>query len=437
MAQFRNTADILDSILRRAGEVTNGNSAYEADVLEYLNRVHHTTLAGGSIFNMDVDEAWTWAHSKSPIILELQPAYESGTVSVTNASVAATFSSAPTLSYEGWYLRVDQDAEVYKIKQHTAGQAAMKLDSNYVGTTAAGKIFKAMKLDYELVPAHITINSTNNKIDFEETAASELTATLTVGVYTPAGLATEVDTQLTSAGASAYTITYSATTRKFTLTSDLGGGGGTFKLLNASGTNATTSAMGELGFDIEDAATAATHTGLYCLGGISRLIEPFRLQRASLEESQVYGIDKIRFEEEWPAHKVGQSLPTEFTRLEEDQDGRITIRFNSYPNELRRVEVNYIPVPRDLKDNAVSRPALPRKDIDMLEYGAAFFILLDKEDSKADVYGNLAKQGLQSMQKRNRNELRKIDGRFGEIVARPEYELKNLRRIRYGYTAGN
>lgn len=600
MAQFRTTADIIDSILRRAGEVTNGNSAFEADALEYLNRVHHAILAGGSIFNMDVDEAWTWAHSKSPIILELQPAYETGTVSVTNASEAGTFSSAPTSSYAGWHMRVGDDPEVYKILTHAANSVNFELDAPYVGTTAATASHKTFKLDYELVAQTIHITAANNKIDFTE-GTSSLTATLTVGSYSPAELATELVTQLNAAGTGTYTASYDSVTRKFTISVSIGsavqsqadsnqsktfyevadtsadwraqqflagssfsfnqvemkfsrlnssitgnvilevfadngsnepgttalatatidvsefavGSGvgayeaklitldntvsvtsgskyflsfrtdstaisGTvfvasetsltadnlvylestdsgstwssddtavsyyrvFKLSKtdlkfASGSNAANSAAAPLGFDDEDQALAISHTGLYPLSAISRLVEPFRLQRASIEDSQVYGLDKIRFDATYPVHKVREALPHAFTRIEEDQDGRILVRFDSYPKEARRLEINYIPVPRDLKDNAISRVLLPRKDLDVLEYGAAFYLCLDKEDSKADVYGNLAKQGLESMQKRNRNELRKVDANFGQITPRPEYLEKNFRRLRYGYTAGD
>jgi hypothetical protein len=601
MAQFRTTADILDSILRRAGEVTNGNSAFESDALEYLNRVHHDILAGGSVFNMDVDEAWTWAHAKAPIILELQPAYETGSVSVTNGSEAGTFSSAPTNSLVGWHIRINQEVEVYKIKTHVAGNTAFELDGNFVGDTAAAASFKAYKLDYEIVGQHITIDSTNNKIDFIEGSGSALVATLTAGVYSPAELATELATQLNAAGSSTYSVTYDSVTRKFTVSITTGGtiqeqvlanqsktfyevadtsadrraqqflAGSSFSfdqlemefsrlnssitgnvivevfadngsdapattalgsatidvseffvgngvgaltafLINfdtpisvtsgskyflsfrtdataisgtifvgsstglaadglvylestdsgatwsaddtavsyyrsfklraatlkfASGSNAANSAAMPLGFDDEDQASSGSHTGLYPLHAISRMIEPFKLHRDALEPSLIMGIDKSRFEAEWSYHKAEEALPSHFTKIEEDQDGRIWVRFNSYPKEARRLEINYIPVPRDLKDNAISRVLLPRKDLAVLEYGAAFYLLLDKEDSKADVYGNLAKQGLSSMQKRNRNELREVDRRFGQIVTRPEQQRKNLRRLRYGYTAGD
>jgi len=101
----------------------------------------------------------------------------------------------------------------------------------------------------------------NDDIDFEETAASELTATLTAGTYTADELATEIKTQLDVAGASTYTVTYSDSTNKFTLASDRAGGGNTFKLLWNTGTNSVTTVGGTIGFDTSaDDADAASHT---------------------------------------------------------------------------------------------------------------------------------------------------------------------------------
>lgn len=72
------------------------------------------------------------------------------------------------------------------------------------------------------------ISGYNDTITFEETAGVDITATLTAGYYTPADLATEIQTQLNAAGASTYLVSY--TSRKFTLTSDGTGGGGIFTI---------------------------------------------------------------------------------------------------------------------------------------------------------------------------------------------------------------
>lgn len=438
MAQFRNTADILDTILRRAGEETNGNSAYEAEALEYLNKVHHAIIAGGSVFNLEVDESWVWARSKSPMTIELQPKYETGTVSVTQGSEAATFSSAPSFSAEGWFLKADNRPEAYKIVSHTAAASAFELDAAFVGDTAATQAYKIFKLDYELVPSYLTVDSDNNKIDFEETASTELTATLTEGSYTPADLATEVKTQMDAAGASTYTVTYDAVRKTFDIASDRAGGGGIFTLQFATGSNNANSAAALLGYDDEDLADAATQAALYPLGAVSRIIEPVRANRDSQRDALIEGIDSWRFLQEFPVHKAPEKLPTYFTKIEEDQDGRVVVRFNAYPDELRKLELHWIPVPRDLKDNAKSRPLFPRNAIEVLEYGAAYHLLLEKEDNKAQLYLQLAQAGLKAMENRNREQLRKSDGKFGQIVPRIEQLERHLRnRFRYGYTAGD
>lgn len=90
---------------------------------------------------------------------------------------------------------------------------------------------------------------TNDRIDFEETIATPLVATLTAGTYDADTLATEIKTRLDAAGASTYTVTYSDSTNKFTITSDGLGGGGIFTLLWNSGANKARSVAGTIGFD--------------------------------------------------------------------------------------------------------------------------------------------------------------------------------------------
>jgi len=105
------------------------------------------------------------------------------------------------------------------------------------------------------------VTGVNDKIDFEEVAANELTATLVQNEYTADELCTQIDTQLTAAsgGGVVYTVTYSDTTNKFTLASDRGGGK-TFKLLWATGTNTATSVGDDIGFDVSaDDNDAASH----------------------------------------------------------------------------------------------------------------------------------------------------------------------------------
>lgn len=187
MAQFRSTADILDLALIKAGEVTNGNSSYETQALDYLNRVHLTLTAGGTIplgkdQTIQIDEVWPWSRAKCPIIIELQPKYTTGTITFTQGSEAGVFSSAPTASLKGYHLKIDGRSEWFKIISHTASATAFEINSAYPDDTGSGLTFIAVKLDYDIVPDYIAVNTGNNKIQFQKAAGVTLTGTLTAGL---------------------------------------------------------------------------------------------------------------------------------------------------------------------------------------------------------------------------------------------------------------
>jgi|CXWL01.1.fsa_nt_gi hypothetical protein len=99
------------------------------------------------------------------------------------------------------------------------------------------------------------VTSSNNKLNFNE-GALELTATLTVGIYSPSDLAVEVKTALDAAGAKTYTVTFNRSTRKFTINC----GAGTYTLLVATGSNLATTAFTLLGFTGADLAGLIAYT---------------------------------------------------------------------------------------------------------------------------------------------------------------------------------
>lgn len=106
---------------------------------------------------------------------------------------------------------------------------------------------------------NFVISSSNNKIDFKESAmGSELTATLDTGTYTPTTLATEIKTQLDSAGSDSYTVSYSENTGLWTIESD----GSYLELLINSGTNEANNTLKNVcGFADTDKTGATSYTG--------------------------------------------------------------------------------------------------------------------------------------------------------------------------------
>lgn len=89
-----------------------------------------------------------------------------------------------------------------------------------------------------------TINSNNNKIDFNENATNK-TTTLTNGWYDSSSLCTHISSSMTttSGGFATFTATYNSTTGKITISSTQN-----FSLLFLTGTNKSYSPYRELGF---------------------------------------------------------------------------------------------------------------------------------------------------------------------------------------------
>jgi len=107
-------------------------------------------------------------------------------------------------------------------------------------------------LDWKFTSLTLDIDATNNKIDFSE-GGSVLVATLTSGSYTLSQLATEVQTQLDSAGSLTYTCSYDADDK---LTISATGG---FNLLGKTGENVSVSILANLGFE-DDQTGKSTYT---------------------------------------------------------------------------------------------------------------------------------------------------------------------------------
>ena len=432
MSQYRNTFDILDEILAKAGEPTNGNSPFETTALTYANRAHAEIIGGASIFNLEVAEPWVWARSRYPMVLELQPAV-SDTASFVSASTSFTFGNAPTTSLEGWHIQASGKSTVYKITQHSAASTSAQLDSSFVDA-GGSQGFRAFKLDYEVVPTYLYIDNYNDRIDFQDgTAGTTHAAVLPHGSYSLQGFATQIATSMQSAGLNTtYAGSYDAVLRQFSITSNT-----TFAMLGATGANVRRSVLPTFGFDYLDATGSVGYTASYMPGRIARMIEPFKIFTGGTRQPFIHSSDPIRMQEDFPLHLTRERIPDRFIRLTEDKDGAVWVRFNGFPDQLTKVQIDWIPTPLDLQDNTASTVLLPRQDVETLIHVAAARLLHDKEDSKFSTISDLAKAGLQNMMKNNRLLLQRTGEWFAQIVPRQDYLHDERNRLKYGYTAGN
>lgn len=151
MANLRYSSELLDDILFRADELTDGTSDHEAQALIYLNRAYRSLYMGGSEFTPDGgSELWWWLNTGNSNIIQ-QPTIETGTISVTNNNASVTFSGniTPDLT-DGWYIKVGNHADLFQFSVHGGNQNTATLDSVYTGDTSATATYRLMKLEYDL-----------------------------------------------------------------------------------------------------------------------------------------------------------------------------------------------------------------------------------------------------------------------------------------------
>lgn len=436
MSQFRTTADILNEVLQKSGEPTNGNSPFQTIALTYVNKVHQAIIGGGSILNLNVDEPWVWARSRFPMVVELQPAYTSGSVTVSNQATNIVFSQAPSQSVEGWHFQVIGKSTVYKITNHTASGTAATLDSNFVDDSGVYN-FRAMKLDYQIFPAFIYVDNYNDTLNFQEITvgtASNTTTTLVAsiqhGSYTPTNLIAQVAAQLNAVGTASWSGSFDTVANTYVLSC----AHGTASLLGASGANVGRSVLPMLGLDVLDYTSATSFTSTYVPNAISRMVEPFKMYTSNWwGEHLVYSTDPVKMQEDYPLQLITQRYPDRFAHMGEDNFGVNWVRFNAYPISLTKLTIDWIPTPVDLQNNTASVLKLPRSDADAVIHGAAAWVLFDKNDSKWNDMLKLCSGQLDAMKKKNHDKLLRTGEYFGQIQPRQDLN-RQVRQMRYGYT---
>ncbi len=165
--------------------------------------------------------------------------------------------------------------------------------------------------------------------------------------------------------------------------------------------------------------------------GIARLVEPFRIFRqqniGSDGEGKVEGLSADQLGRRFPLYLFGMmpyAAPTHFATQSETA-GALTVRFNACPSEATRVEYEYIPIPADLTTGAISPavdplPLVPRKHLSVLSLGACYWLMVDKEDTRADTYVTLTQRKIQGMLLERRREFDDQSKDFAKISPRQD-----------------
>ena len=172
-----------------------------------------------------------------------------------------------------------------------------------------------------------------------------------------------------------------------------------------------------------DLSDAASVTSVYELGAVNRVTTPAKFFRGTLLDSdgKCYGVVKDQFDQEWPLQQITERIPQFFTITEQNYDGRIKVRFNSYPLEATRIDFDWIPYPIDLKDNTSSKPLIPRQWSDVLIHGPAAKIWKRKnDDDNFGTHMGITRARLTAMNNSVNKDQARTNPNYGRVSPRPE-----------------
>lgn len=150
MSNYENSSDLRQEVLRHSGELIDGTSEYNEDVMIFLNRAYQAMLSGAADLGMDIGQPWPWAKKQYPSVLIIQPTLNTFTVNAVNDSSVITFNSVISYSVQGQYIFFGDYRQGYRIKKHLAGSASAVLDSVFLEASGTAYATKIMKYDYIL-----------------------------------------------------------------------------------------------------------------------------------------------------------------------------------------------------------------------------------------------------------------------------------------------
>lgn len=131
-------------------------------------------------------------------------------------------------------------------------------------------------------------------------------------------------------------------------------------------------------------------------------------------EYDIYGMALSELQSQYPLSLIQMGTPDRYAQVDED-----TVRFNKYidTDELVRVDYDYMRKPDALTDSGSEEPLVPLKFRYVLADMTTFFLLMDKDDTRAQAVGEMAKSGIAAMSLENRSRMANT-GEMGQIKPR-------------------
>lgn len=281
---FSTTSELAQYAERELGHQLSGSSTQRTDIVSHLNRAHKIVLAGGGILNytdtgkrLRNEVVFPFARSQNPKIVTLLPSVTTATITATRNSNAVTFSADPNsgVSVANYFVRINSEAELYRISSHTAASTSAVLDGVYVGSA------NVSAANCEIFPLQYNVGNSD----------------------------------------------------------------------------------------------------------ILQLISPARSYDA--RDQMIKIVDKDKMLEQYPLSNVRVDFP-KLGAIVKESDGTVTLQLNSYPSDLERIEIDYIPVPTTL-NTSNSDPIIPEQYRLVLSHLTVHLMSVRNDDARAEKHLALAR----------------------------------------------
>lgn len=165
---------------------------------------------------------------------------------------------------------------------------------------------------------------------------------------------------------------------------------------------------------------------------ILRLVEPMRVNKPQIYTAdnmgKIYGMSSEKLSEEFPLQILIDGVPSHFAVVGE-VDGVLRVQFNSSVAADTRVEFDYVPQPVELSYS--STPVVPREDRMVLVYGATYWLMVDKEDSRSETFFRLTQSKLQAMFLARRKEFSRTNANYARMTPREDLDNERARLWRF------
>lgn len=156
---------------------------------------------------------------------------------------------------------------------------------------------------------------------------------------------------------------------------------------------------------------------------ILQLISPIRCYGT---EDEITLTDKDEMLDRSPLKNAHAKLP-EYAAIVKENTGNVTIQLESYPQDLTRIEIDYIPIPTTL-DTTSSDPTLPKQYRKVLAYLSAHYMAFRNGDNRAAAFLETARMLFTELVDWNERIMSAGDPRAGKILTRGP----SLRKKKFG-----